>query len=431
MINTNYSIDKNTYLDTKKRSLLLNHINNYDENTFIEINKALQKELQFIGVNERMYFKIQSLPYNVRKSSMFFKFISIEDEDIYKDKIFEPFKMCLFLEDNYSNSIFFCKMKNGKIDVKVNNFLCINNPIDFFKNIQQVPYFYNNALKYNWSAQSKEKKHIKCIVIYSYKKEVENLFLDVKLSHKHTEQSILKTVENATNDDIEVSNHNLNEDKQIVYYINLEKDTERRESIESNYSYLNPIRIDAIKNNMGFIGLLKTNYYLLTKLINERLLEKCPIVMEDDCLLLDSKEVFLERWASYKKYLSDNWGKWNYFSGGAIYIKPLKIINKDPCIVECTYGLCTQFIVHGDTSSKKVIDYVNDNKMKLGIDRLLCSGKDTLWVPYPYLCIQKSKNTNICKRLYEEKYLKILQNEFKKSQIKLEKFVKENIATIE
>jgi hypothetical protein len=210
------------------------------------------------------------------------------------------------------------------------------------------------------------------------------------------------------------------------YYINLEKDTDRRKTFEINYNYLNSARISAIQHSKGFIGLLYTNYNLLKNLYDNNLLNRCPIIFEDDCLILNNNN-FIDRWGQYKKYLIENCGKWNYFSGGSIYLKPIKIINKNPCIVECSYGLCTQLIVHSNKSAKTVLDYVDNDKMTIGIDRVLCYKLKTFWVPYPFLCIQKSKNTNICTRMKPNTYLEIIQKEFVKSQNILRDFVNKNI----
>lgn len=341
------------------------------------------------------HFQIRTISYTLKNNAFFLDFPFFDREHIYQSKIYKPTRFLFLLEGVLVNSVFFCKFKNNKkIETKVNNLLTLN-VSDFSAPLAQKPYFYNKNAASNWALQTKKKQNIIMLIEYSYK---ENVVIN-----------------------------NIVPQESEFYFINLKKDIERRQNIETNYHYLNPVRIDAYACPMGHVGLLKTNYHLLNTLLNNKSLDKCPVIMEDDCLLLDKQDVFLERWAGYKTFLVENYDKMNYFSGGCIYIKPLKIVNKDPCIVECSYGLCTQFIVHGDTSSKNVINYINDGALKLGIDRVLCDQDHTFWVPYPFLCIQRSKETNICKRLKQHDYLNILQTEFANSQKILKDFVEGNI----
>lgn len=323
----------------------------------------------------------------------------LNEDDIYESKVYRPTKMIILADNNTKNSLFFCKLKNGNLEKKISNSLCIKNIFEFYNTISQKPYFYNQSLKYNWNAKMTSTK-LNIIILYEYKCELDTTLLNIP-----------EITENSS-----------------VYYINLEKDTRRRKHIEDNYKSLSPVRINAVKDNQGFTGLLKTNYYILTNLINKNLLKTCPIIIEDDCLLLDNPDVFTERWQKYKEYLIQHWGEWNYFSGGSIYIEPIRIVNKDPCIVECSYGLCTQFIVHSEASSKKVIEYVNSNSMTKGIDRILCDNNETFLVPYPFFSSQVLENSNIHQQLKENVYLNILRTEFIKSQAKLKTFVESNIS---
>jgi hypothetical protein len=376
---------------TRKIFFDTNHIKNIISNT---------------GLESHSHFKLTEIYYTIKNSSCFINLPLLNEQDIFEDELYEPKQLFIICNEDTRNSLFYCKLNRGVIQKKVENTICFNNIFGLYENIKQKPYFYNPKLKYNWNKKlNKDNNHtLKVLIFYNIKKNINRSVLSNFLSDKNTQNN-----------------------NSEVYYINLDKDIKRREHIESNYGFLNSVRVNAVKDNQGFKGLLKTNYYLLSNLLNKNMLKECPIIMEDDCLLLDNKNVFEERWGKYKKYLKDNWGKWNYFSGGSIYIKPLRIINKDPCIVECSYGLCTQFIVHGERSAKKTINYVNSCSMLRGIDRLLCSGDDTFLVPYPFLATQLLENSNISKRMREEKYLTILRNEFKKSQEILKHFVENNI----
>lgn len=361
-----------------------------------EIKGVLSKTL----LTKNALFKIISIPYEIKRSSCFIKLPLLNNVDIYENKLYKVSSLLILADSNTQNSLFYFKVKTEGIQLKINDHICIKNIHTFYENISENPYFFSNTLKYNWISKL-NKNQLTTLVFYEPGHELDSSLLNIK--------------------DIRYSDNT----DSIVYYINLEKDTERRKHIE-NYHYLSAIRINAISDIRGFSGLLKTNYYILKNLIDKNLLKQCPIIMEDDCLLLDNQEIFVERWRKYREFLINNWGKWNYFSGGSIYIEPVKIINKDPCIVECKYGLCTQFMVHSEKSSKKVIDYVNSNEINVGIDRLLSDRKDTFWVPYPSLSSQLLKDTNICKWKTPQVYLNILQSEFKKSQLTLKTFVEKN-----
>lgn len=209
------------------------------------------------------------------------------------------------------------------------------------------------------------------------------------------------------------------------YYINLEKDIDRKKVIEKQFNGTLLKRVNAIKHDKGYVGLLLSNYAILSHFIERNTLVNCPVVLEDDCFLVNPLPNFVARWNAYKSYLRAHWGEWNYFSGGSIYITPQRIVCEDPCIVECSSGTCTQFIVHSDASAEKVINHMaRKQKVFKGIDRFLNDAFDTFWVPYPFLCIQKSEDTNICNNMCKDDYLSIIQNEFANSQRVLETFVK-------
>lgn len=216
-----------------------------------------------------------------------------------------------------------------------------------------------------------------------------------------------------------------NNDNYDFYYINMDKDLNRKKVIEKQFVNNSLKRVKAVEHNKGYIGLLLSNYIILKHFIERSSISKCPVILEDDCFLLDTLPVFKTRWNSYKNVLKNTMGQWNYFSGGCIYIRPTRIVCEDPCIVECTFGTCTQFIVHSENSAKEVINHM-ENKQNVfkGIDRFLTEKFDTFWVPYPFLCIQKSENTNICNHMCKDDYLNVLQKEFSNSQRVLEKFVK-------
>lgn len=378
-------------------------------NVFLS-NEPIKREFKNADVIECNYFKLLYIDYEVNNSIYTLKFPKLPEENIYMNNKYVMKSILIILENELLNSVFYYKIKNKIIKIPFKYSLYISNPYEFYKTINERPYItvtnftkkheVNKQTLHTFSAKTKTYNPIKMLVFYSFKDKI--IF----------------------NDDNKI--YNVVEKNNEFYYINLEKDLHRRQLIEEQYLYINPQRIPAIKNNIGYLGLLYTNYYLLNSFIKKNIIDTCPVILEDDIKLINKNNIFLERWSKYKKYLIKNWGKWNYFSGGCIYIEPIKIINKDPCIVECKYGLCTQFIVHSNKSANKVINYVNKNVINMGIDRLLSDGTDTFWVPYPFLCIQQSTDSNICMRMKQSDYLNIIKNEFTNSQDILKQFVNKN-----
>lgn len=396
----------NTFIDTTFELNKSNHdglkttINNnmFRGNKDATLNKIsdLTPYLDSNFINDNEFYKAINVPYSNLRGQYILNLPNINNETIIT-KTYSPSKLLILLDNKTIDSVFSFKLSNNNklLTIKAKNVLCINNLKEFYNNVKNKASFVSKKNGFNWLLSDNQyDKKLTFIVLY---------------------KCINDVIINAVNNDT------------ITFVINLDKDVERMNNIKKKYNYLKPVRIPAIHNDKGFIGLLKTNHHILSSCLKANILSKCPIIMEDDCLLLDEKDVFLKRWGKYKKYLIEHWGEWNYFSGGSIYLKPIKIINKEPCIVECSYGLCTQFIVHSPCSSKKVIDYVDKKNMRVGIDRLLCKDKDTFWVPYPFLCIQKSKETNISRRLDTRSYLNIIQTEFVKSRKVLEIFVNRHI----
>ena len=135
---------------------------------------------------------------------------------------------------------------------------------------------------------------------------------------------------------------------------------------------------------------MKSHGALLTKLIEE---DKNDLgmyaVLEDDCELLQSQEVFEARWEKYKKYLSEHMGEWDVFSGGGIYVRPTRIVCHDPFIIECDWSVCLQFTVHTKQSAKTMIDFAAQKDWDTACDNNLATKhRNKIWLPYPMFCRQ-------------------------------------------
>jgi len=174
---------------------------------------------------------------------------------------------------------------------------------------------------------------------------------------------------------------------------------------------------------MGWKGLIYSNFFLLSKISND---SQLMVVLEDDCKLLDTLDIFKTRFMQYIEFLNLHMGEWDLFSGGGIYIRPTKIISTDPFIIECAWSVCTQFIIHSPQSANDVIRLArNPREWKYSIDTYLATTFKRIWLPYPMLCIQEVGDSDINQR---RDYKNRIDNGFKEAIIILDNFVKNNLS---
>ena len=166
--------------------------------------------------------------------------------------------------------------------------------------------------------------------------------------------------------------------------INLAHRQDRWKHIAETFSAFPLKRFDALTHPTGgWVGCLKSHGALLTKLIEE---DKNNVgmytVLEDDCELLLSQEVFEAKWEKYKKYLSEHMGEWDFFSGGGIYVRPTRIVCHDPFIIECDWSVCLQFTVHTKRSAQTMIDFANQTEWDTACDNNLATKhRNKIWLP--------------------------------------------------
>jgi hypothetical protein len=215
-----------------------------------------------------------------------------------------------------------------------------------------------------------------------------------------------------------------------IYFINLESCTDRHDKIISDFEGSLPdnfklVRWNATKHKNGWKGCILSHTAVLSYLSQQEPSD-LYVILEDDCKLLDSKDVFKERFEKYYNYLKNHIGEWDFFTGGGIYLKPKRIVCRDPFIIESGWAACTQFIIHSNKSVATVIDYgSNPEKWQKSIDTYISqkhSGK--IWLPYPLLSEQyfEYKTTIGNTNDYTDK----IKNAFEDAQKVLDAFVKNN-----
>lgn len=205
--------------------------------------------------------------------------------------------------------------------------------------------------------------------------------------------------------------------------INLAHRTDRWAHMGHTFAGLPLVRFDALADTRGgWVGCLKSHAALLKDLV-QRDGSGMYTVLEDDCTMLNTPEIFRKRWAKYQDYLAAHQGEWDYFMGGGTYLLPLRVVNRDPCIVECDWGVCTQFIVHSDRSAKTMIDYGAQAEWDTSCDNHLSrSHRGKIWVAYPMLAWQLDDVSDIASSEQKD----VARRAFVESVEALDKFVKEN-----
>lgn len=210
-----------------------------------------------------------------------------------------------------------------------------------------------------------------------------------------------------------------------LYYINLDHRTDRRKYMEEEFENALPtnyklVRWSATKHEDGWIGCLESHTNLLKHLISTNN-SGFYCILEDDCKI-NNKIAFNTLLPKYIQYLKAHANEWDLFMGGGIYVRPLRIVCKDPFIIECIWMTCSHFVIYNNKSAKKVIDYVDNKKCDEGIDNFNAkSNSKRIWVPYPLFCDQTNSDTDIGNDI---EYLEKISKGFKHVHTNLDAFVR-------
>jgi hypothetical protein len=218
--------------------------------------------------------------------------------------------------------------------------------------------------------------------------------------------------------------------QQNIYYINLDTSVDRNNNTIKEFhdalpDNFNLVRWNATRHNEGWKGCILSHTKVLSYL-SEQERSGLYIVLEDDCKLLDSKQVFKERFLKYYNYLKAHMGEWDVFLGGGIYLIPNRVVCRDPFIIECDWGVCAQFNIHSNKSAATIIDFgFNPSKWDKAFDTYLSSKhRGKIWVPYPLLCEQNFEYKTTIGNTDE--YSQKIQKGFEDAKKILDEFVKKN-----
>jgi hypothetical protein len=114
------------------------------------------------------------------------------------------------------------------------------------------------------------------------------------------------------------------------------------------------------------------------------------IVANLDCNYVDpaGAETSLIR---YLSFLIKHIGEWDLFLGAPRDVQPVKIISRDPFIIECTSARSLTFAVHSYKSASIIMEYASDqtkydNDLDTALHSRLGAQNGKIWIPYPVLC---------------------------------------------
>ena len=202
--------------------------------------------------------------------------------------------------------------------------------------------------------------------------------------------------------------------------INLAHRTDRWAHITEEFKGYPIVRFDAVRHERGWIGCLKSHGILLNLLTKTDDSGIYP-VLEDDCTILCSREEFDTRWAKYQRFLKQHEGEWDFFTMGGTYVQPLRIVCRDPFVIECGWSVATHFIVHSKQSAQTMIDYAARDDWDTACDNHLSrSHRGHIWIAYPMMCGWIKSPSDI-----SDEYIDKCNAAFVETIKDLEKFVEE------
>jgi hypothetical protein len=186
-----------------------------------------------------------------------------------------------------------------------------------------------------------------------------------------------------------------------LYVINLEKRKDRWEHILKTFSdpEINLIRVDAleIEKKRGWFGCFESHKKCI-RIAKEKGLKNI-MVIEDDCLPMDSNfTIFKSRLEKIKNYL-DTHDDWNIYLGGTAtfgssdYDRVIKDSNSDETFVEFTRAYMTHMIAYNSNCYDLYLDY----EIVKPVDEFWF-GKIKALVSVPFLATQLEGYSDIVKR---------------------------------
>lgn len=208
------------------------------------------------------------------------------------------------------------------------------------------------------------------------------------------------------------------------YVINLEHNIERKNYIINEFQN-SPIQLKffkAIKNNVGWVGCLKSHLSLI-KFAKENNMDMI-LVIEDDTHI-ENKETFNKTFIQIIEYLKANMNNWKIFNGGPNVNKHSCISNiqmQNPLLFDVSKCVLANFIIYNSNCYDFFLEFydypINKLKSSHKIDMLIFNKLITT-TTYPCLVWQINSYSDILKFVRNDfQIMKINQNRIMKRKLK-------------
>jgi hypothetical protein len=192
-----------------------------------------------------------------------------------------------------------------------------------------------------------------------------------------------------------------------IYVINMAERGDRWQMIKKLYSpYFNLIRVEAVKNENGWVGCFASHKKCLS--IAKRKDLQSIVVMEDDCVPFINIGNFVARLQRLKTELDKvgNWG--DIVLGGVFGSEPIEIVSslqgKKELLCRINKGYCTHLVIYNKSS----YDFFLRHPMTAPIDNIWYN-KISAFVPIPFLANQRQNYSNIANQYVSHIYDNILK----------------------
>lgn len=146
-------------------------------------------------------------------------------------------------------------------------------------------------------------------------------------------------------------------------------------------------------------------------------------VVEDDCCLQET----MREWPAIARFLVEEQKEWDVFLGGVLFPWPKKLVSnfcvqgtQEIEMIECSHGVTAHFVIYNKSCYDRMLkwyDLPGPLAERPNIDNLFEQCKLRIWVPSPFLAVQKSHSNCDWTREFQhaENKFRYFSKEMKKS----------------